>query len=201
MPRPTLRRERALHRTGFRAVAGADEAGRGALAGPLVAAAVILPLNFRARGLTDSKLLTAPERERHYARIVAGAVAWAIRVEPAKVIDRDGIQAVNLRALAGAIAALNVPADYALIDWFRLRLPIPSDGISHGDRLALSIAAASVVAKVTRDRLMRELHRQYPVYAFHLHKGYGTPLHIRRLVEHGPSPSHRRSFHWSAVEE
>lgn len=201
MLQPTTTRERALRRVGYRAIAGVDEAGRGALAGPLVAAAVILPAWFRGLGLRDSKLLSPAAREHHYRRIVSGALAWAIHMEPASAIDREGIQTANLRALATAVARLSVPADVVLVDGFALALPVPSHRIIHGDATVLSIAAASVVAKVTRDRLMVALARRYALYGFAQHKGYGTLAHRRRLARHGPSPVHRRSFHVSRLKE
>lgn len=194
MVEPTTGRERALRQRGYRRIAGADEAGRGAWAGPLVAAAVILPVRFPGAGTRDSKLLSPAARERAYDIITRRALAWAVRIEPAAAIDRAGIQAVNLRALVAAVTALNPSADYALIDGWRLTLPLPSERIIHGDALVLSIAAASILAKVTRDRLMVSAHRRYPRYGFNRHKGYGTRQHRDALARRGPCPLHRRSF-------
>lgn len=201
MVRPTTKREVTLRRQGFKRIAGVDEAGRGALAGPLVAAAVILPPTFRGAGLRDSKLLSPAARERHYQRIVTAATAWAVHVESAAAIDRGGIQTANLRALAMAVATLSVPADVVLVDGFALALPVPAHRVIHGDATVLSIAAASVLAKVTRDRLMVALGQRYSLYDFAQHKGYGTIAHRRRLARHGPSPVHRRSFHVSDLKE
>lgn len=194
MQLPSRRRERALRARGFRWIAGADEAGRGALAGPLVAAAVVLPEAFAANGIRDSKLLTAPERELHFERITQAAVAWSVHIAAAEDIDRRGIQPVNLRALAAAVRALAVMPDYVLVDGWQLELSIPCEGVIGGDRKILAIAAASIIAKVTRDRLMCELDARFPAYGFAQHKGYGTPDHLENLARLGPSPLHRRSF-------
>ncbi len=194
MALPTATRERRLRRQGFRRIAGADEAGRGAWAGPLVAAAVILPETFRGAGLRDSKLLTARQRDTHYARICREALAWSVYVAPADAIDRNGIQRTNIHAIELAVAKLPIRPDYLLVDAWHLTIDLPHEGIIRGDRTVLSIAAASVIAKVTRDRLMQELHSFYPLYEFAEHKGYGTFRHRRLLARHGPSPIHRRSF-------
>lgn len=194
MQLPSSTAERALRNQGFRLIAGADEAGRGAWAGPLVAAAVILPLGFRGLGIRDSKLLSPDARERHYARITAAALAWAVASADPQDIDTHGLQPMNLRCLYRAVRALKPRAEFALVDGFRLPFPLAHRPVIGGDRTVLSIAAASIIAKVTRDRLMRELHGQYPAYGFHQHKGYGTEQHRRKLAEHGPSPIHRMSF-------
>ncbi len=187
--------ERSLYAQGFNLVAGVDEAGRGALAGPLVAAAVILPKDANLFGLRDSKQLTPGQRETFYMKITAVAVAWkTIRVEHHE-IDKNGIQWANLKALELAAGGLEPAAEYVLSDAFSLRsLDIPHLAITKGDCISLSIAAASVIAKVTRDRIMLGYHSDYPYYGFDRHKGYGTPQHIEALGKYGPSPIHRRYF-------
>lgn len=190
-----LRRyEQALRAQGFARVAGADEAGRGALAGPLVAAAVVLPEDFDLDGIRDSKLLTPAQRERAYERIAASG-AWVVRrIEP-HVIDERGLHRSNLALLRRCVRALDPTPDYALTDGFPVsRMPCPSLGVKKGDVVAASIAAASIVAKVTRDREMRRLHRHYPEFNFTENKGYGTAEHWAALEALGPSPVHRLSF-------
>ncbi|MBX6751615.1 MAG: ribonuclease HII [Micromonosporaceae bacterium] len=203
-PRTVVRREagifaleRALQRRGFLAVAGADEAGRGACAGPLVVAAAILPPGRRGEvpGLADSKLLTPAARERVYEEIVARAVSYAVVVIPATEVDRDGLQVCNLAGMRRALAALTTPADYVLTDGFPVAgLGAPGLAVWKGDRVAACIAAASVVAKVTRDRIMVELDQKYPGYGFAEHKGYSTDDHVAALAERGPCPEHRFSY-------
>ena len=203
-PRTVVRREagifaleRALQRRGFLAVAGADEAGRGACAGPLVVAAAILPPGKRGEvpGLADSKLLTPAARERVYEEIVARAVSYAVVVIPATEVDREGLQVCNLAGMRRALAALTTPADYVLTDGFPVAgLGVPGLAVWKGDRVAACIAAASVVAKVTRDRLMVELDQKYPGYGFAEHKGYSTDDHVAALAERGPCPEHRFSY-------
>ncbi len=187
--------ERRLYAKGFRLVAGVDEAGRGALAGPLVAAAVILPKDIRLFGLRESKQLTAEQRETFYVKVTDIAVAWkTVRIEHDK-IDANGIQWANLRALELASCGLEPAAEYILSDAFDLKtLDIPHLAITKGDCLSSSIAAASVIAKVTRDRIMQEYHSVYPNYGFSQNKGYGTAQHIEALEQYGPSPIHRRYF-------
>jgi ribonuclease HII len=186
------RYERLLAAQGFERVAGADEAGRGALAGPLVAAAVILPGGFPIEGINDSKLLTELQREAAYERIVSHASWIACKVEPA-TIDARGLHRSNIALLRRAAKALQ--PDYVLTDGFPVpRIPCPSIGVKKGDAVSVSVAAASIVAKVTRDRLMRRLHRRYPAFGFEHNKGYGTPEHLVALEEHGPTPVHRLSF-------
>jgi len=187
--------EQRLREQGFSLVAGTDEVGRGALAGPLVAAAVILPEDFDISGLRDSKLMTPSARERMSAVIRERAVALSlVRITP-QVIDRRGLHKSNLRALRAAITRLDPKPDYALTDGFPVkRMPVPSLGIKKGDRISASVAAASIVAKVVRDRAMRRLHRTYPAFGFVRNKGYGTAEHWRALRDVGPSPVHRMSF-------
>jgi len=187
--------EQQLREQGFSLVAGTDEVGRGALAGPLVAAAVILPPDFDISGLRDSKLMTPLARERMSALIREHAVALTlVRITP-QVIDKRGLHKSNIRALRAAIARLEPRADYALTDGFPVkRMPCPSLGIKKGDRISASVAAASIVAKVVRDRAMKRLHRTYPAFGFVRNKGYGTAEHWRALRDVGPSPVHRLSF-------
>lgn len=189
--------ERALARHGLAPVAGADEAGRGACAGPLVVAAVVLPQGPRGQvpGLADSKLLTPAARERVYAEVLARADAMHVVVVPAAEVDRTGVHVANLAGMRRALAGLAVEPAYVLTDGFPVAgLCAPSLAVWKGDRVAACIAAASVLAKVTRDRLMVELHASYPAYDFATHKGYVTPEHQVALARHGPCPEHRFSF-------
>lgn len=186
--------ERRLQHAGFDLVAGVDEVGRGALAGPLVAAAVVLPPGFDTVGLRDSKLLSATEREEWSDRILATAVAVAVVSARPDRIDRDGLHVTNLRLLHRAVTSLPVVPDFVLADGFPLRLAVPHLSVKQGDDTCSSVAAASVVAKVARDRTMGRYHRRYPVYGFDAHKGYGTPEHRAALARHGPCPIHRLSF-------
>jgi len=189
--------ERALRRAGLDPVAGADEAGRGACAGPLVAAAVILSdaKSRQIADLNDSKLLTALQRERLYGEITRKAVAWSVvSLEPAEC-DALGMHVVNVMALRMALLRLEVAPTYALTDGFAVDgLGTPGLAVWKGDRVAACVAAASIIAKVTRDRMMCELDEIYPQYAFKVHKGYCTPLHQERLDAYGPSPTHRMRF-------
>lgn len=183
--------ERALTRAGLDPVAGADEAGRGACAGPLVAAAVILG-DRRIEGLRDSKLMTEAARERAYADIVARAVAWSVVAISPQECDRLGMHVANVSALRRALSRLAVEPAYALTDGFPVDgLGMPGLAVWKGDRVSASVAAASVIAKVTRDRMMVELDARWPAYGFAGHKGYCTSVHQALLEEHGPSPEHR----------
>jgi ribonuclease HII len=199
-PAPTLEEEMALFEQGYSFVAGVDEVGRGSLAGPVVAAAVILPLDdpdllARCSGVRDSKQLTAQARERLYDTIMQHAVATAVGVGSVELIDEINILQATKHAMYAALAQLPVPAEALLLDALLLpRLPLPQRSIIKGDALCLSIAAASIVAKVTRDCLMLKLHEQYPLYGFDHNKGYGTPVHLAALNEYGATPLHRRSF-------
>jgi ribonuclease HII len=187
--------ERALRRVGFAPIAGVDEAGRGACAGPLVAAAVILREGGVIPGLADSKLLTEPARERCYAHVVKRAVAWSVVVIEAAECDRLGMHVANVEALRRALARLQVRPTYVLTDGFPVDgLGVPGLAVWKGDRVAGCIAAASVVAKVTRDRIMTGMHQHFPEYDFAVHKGYVTREHQQALEEHGPCPEHRRRF-------
>ncbi len=189
--------ERALARADLTPVAGVDEAGRGACAGPLVAGAVILPPGKRGeiRGLNDSKLLTAARREACYDLIRQRALAWTAVAIPAPECDRLGMHVANVEALRRALARLTVRPAYALTDGFTVDgLGVPTLAVWKGDRVSASIAAASIVAKVTRDRMMLELHERWPHYDFATHKGYCTAEHDEALTAHGPCPEHRRRF-------
>jgi ribonuclease HII len=187
--------ERQLRERGFTLLAGVDEAGRGALAGPLVAAAVILPTTFGLDGLEDSKLLTRKQRERAYARVTGEAVAYAVCKAMPTRIDRAGLHRTNMALLRRALRKLPMTPDFVLSDGFPLkRLGIPCLGLRKGDVVTASVAAASVVAKVTRDRIMDRYHRRFPDYGFDTNRGYGTERHWEALWRLGPTPIHRRSF-------
>jgi ribonuclease HII len=187
--------ENALRRGGYVHVAGVDEVGRGCLAGPVVAAAVVLHPDRHIPGVCDSKAVPALERERLYDVIVRHAVAWAVAEADPLEIDRINIHQASLRAMQRAILALNPPPDMVLVDAFRVpELPMPQRGVKHGDRRCSAIAAASIVAKVTRDRQMLELHGRDPRYGFDRHKGYATVFHLNAVAQFGYSDAHRRSF-------
>lgn len=193
---PSLTEENKLKKNGYSNIAGVDEAGRGPLAGPIVAAAVVLPAKIRIKGLADSKLLAAPERERLFNEIRQKASAIGIGIVSHKLIDKLNIGKANLLVMRIAVENLNLSPDYILVDGQRnkLDLPMPQKGINSGDKKCASIAAASIIAKVTRDRLMLRLHQKYPEYRFDRHKGYGTREHFLKLKKFGPCPLHRRSF-------
>ena len=187
--------ERQLRDRGIDVVAGVDEAGRGALAGPLVAAAVVLPQGFDPEGLEDSKLLTPKQRREAYARITAEAMAWSVCKAMPQRIDRAGLHRTNMSLLRRALRRLDVTPQFVLCDGFPLkRLGVPSLGLRKGDVVTASVAAASIVAKVTRDRIMDRYHRRFPDYGFRTNKGYGTEAHWEALWRLGPTPIHRRSF-------
>ena len=187
--------EIAARARGYRFVAGIDEAGRGPLAGPVSAAAVILPEGLEVEGLNDSKKLTEKARERIFEVLMASsAIQWGHSYAEAVEIDEINILQATHAAMARAVGKI-AQADYALIDGRPVKdFPLPSEGIVKGDGKSLSIAAASVIAKVMRDRLMVEWDIQYPEYGFAKHKGYGTKGHLAALQAHGPCPLHRRSF-------
>lgn len=177
-------------------VAGIDEAGRGPLAGPVVAAAAILPQKFRHKTLNDSKQLTARQREQIYGEITTQPdIVWAVSIVASEEIDRINILRATHTAMRRAVEQLPTAPDHVLIDGLPVKpFPIEQTALVKGDALSLSIAAASVIAKVTRDRLMLDYDREYPAYGFAQHKGYGTALHLERLRQHGPCPIHRRTF-------
>src|SRR5438876_3572427 len=191
-----FRHERRLRSLGIARIAGIDEAGRGALAGPVVAAAVILPERFRHRQLNDSKQLAPELREEIYGELVANSeIAWAVGIVDSIEIDRINILRATHRAMRTAIAALAILPDHVLIDGLPVfPFPFPQTAIVDGDCYSLSIAAASVIAKVTRDTMMRDFCARFPEYCFSQHKGYCTELHLTKLHEFGPCPIHRRSF-------
>jgi ribonuclease HII len=187
--------ENALRRVGFVHVAGVDEVGRGCLAGPVVAAAVVLHPDKHIPGVCDSKAVQATERERLYERILAHALTWAVAEADPAEIDRINIHQASLRAMQRAVLALAPLPDIVLVDAFRVpELPMAQRGVLHGDRRCSAIAAASIVAKVTRDRQMLELHGRDPRYGFDRHKGYATADHLDAVARFGYSEVHRRSF-------
>lgn len=190
------RYERGLREQGFSAIAGVDEAGRGAWAGPMMSAAVILPEDFDISGIRDSKVLSEKQREEAYERIVAGARAVAVCAATALRIDRRGLHRSNIALLKQAVRDLPVRPDYALFDgWPLAGVEVPHLSIKKGDSVCASIAAASIVAKVTRDRTMRRYHERFPEFGFDRNKGYGTSEHREVLDLLGPTPIHRLSFH------
>ena len=194
-PQNMLAYESALYQRGYQFIAGVDEAGRGALAGPVVAAAVILPENISIPGLTDSKQLSASQRETFYAKIQRLASAVGIGIVSNVDIDHVNILQATLQAMNTAISTLAPQPDYILIDGTHApALAIPHNTIPKGDSRSLSIAAASVIAKVTRDRLMCDLHRIYPQYGFDQHKGYPTRQHKAAIAQYGSCAIHRQSF-------
>jgi len=188
--------EREGRTKGFQRIAGVDEAGRGPLAGPVVAAAVILPEGCELTGVDDSKKLTASKREELFERIQKSAVSFGVGQASVQEIDELNIYRAAQLAMERAIGALSPQPDYLLTDAMPLpRLSsIPQKPLVHGDALSASIAAASILAKVTRDRLMGELHQKYPAYGFESHKGYGTEEHLKALEDQGASPEHRLTF-------
>jgi len=195
VPSAPLHFEQQAQACGYRAIAGIDEAGRGPLAGPVVAAAVILPASFDLPGLTDSKQLSATARERLYPLIRAQALAVGVGVARAEEIDRVNILQATLRSMQRAVERLAVPADFLLIDGnVPVPLRLPQQTLVKGDSRSLSIAAASVIAKVVRDRIMVTYGRIFPGYGFAGHKGYGSAAHRAAIARLGPSPCHRRTF-------
>jgi len=194
-PSAPYRYEARAWRSGVGRVAGIDEAGRGPLAGPVVAAAVILAPDRRVASLADSKLLTPERREELFLVIHERALAVGVGVVDHETIDRVNILEATRRAMTGALAALSVVPELVITDFVALpALPCPQRNLVAGDRRCASVAAASIVAKVTRDRLMLEADRRFPEYGFARHKGYGTAEHLAALDRHGPCPIHRRSF-------
>ncbi len=187
--------ERTLWLSGYKSVCGIDEAGRGPLAGPVVAASVILPSGISIPGVRDSKRLTARQRESLYDEILKEAVDVGIGIVDSDVIDEINILQATLLAMEKSLASLQAFPDHLLIDALTLpRVTIPQKGIIHGDDLSMTIAAASIVAKVTRDRLMEEYHLEFPRYNFRVHKGYGTKEHLENLRRFGPCFIHRKTF-------
>ncbi|PIE63409.1 MAG: ribonuclease HII [Desulfobacter postgatei] len=180
---------------GYKMIAGVDEAGRGPLAGPVVSAAVVLPEDFDVPGVNDSKKLSEKKREALFPTLQNHAVAFGIGIADHKEIDRINILQASLLSMKRAVENLNVVPDYLLIDGkFSIDSSIDQRSVIKGDALSLSIAAASILAKVTRDRIMADLDLQYPMYGFRRHKGYPTKAHKQAILTHGPCPVHRRSF-------
>ena len=187
--------EHTLRQQGYQCIAGIDEAGRGALAGPVVAAAVILPTDCELSGVTDSKQLTPKKRAELFDEIHRTAVAVGVGCVDNEEIDQINILQATMTAMAQAIVQIMPAPDYVLVDGTHLpAISLPARAIPKGDTLIQSIAAASIIAKVTRDRLMIELDETYPGYGFRVHKGYGTLLHRQAIAQLGPCPIHRRSF-------
>ena len=187
--------EKEAQQKGYVHICGVDEAGRGPLAGPVCAAAVILPEGTIIEGVNDSKKLTEKKREALFDVIIETAVSCSIAFGTVEEIERDNILQTTMNTMRRAIEGLSVKADYAMIDGNRLpKLDIPAEYIVGGDAKSMSIAAASILAKVSRDRLMLEYAEKYPQYGFEKHKGYGTKLHVEKILEYGESPIHRPSF-------
>ena len=202
MPKARARRtiENLYRRYGFGLIAGVDEVGRGCLAGPVLACAVVLDSARHIPGLADSKLLTAAARERLHDTICRRAIAWAVGVAEPPEIDRYNIHRASLRAMVRAVSGLAPQPDLVLVDAFRLEgLPMAQRAVTGGDRRCSAIAAASIVAKVTRDRLMADLHRADSRYGYGRHKGYATAEHLAAVARHGYSEAHRRSFKPAAL--
>lgn len=196
--KPSFAEEKLLKEQGYQYIAGVDEVGRGALMGPVVAAAIILPENFKARWksqVRDSKQLTPEIREYLFSYIIDKSISYGIGSCSNETIDEVGIAKATRLAMMAAVTQLKPEPQYLLIDYVKLtELDLPQKGIKHGDSLCFSIACASIIAKVTRDRLVTEMDKTYPGYGFAEHKGYGTEEHLKCLREKGPCPLHRRSF-------
>lgn len=186
--------ERLYKSQGFTFIAGIDEVGRGPLAGPVVAAAVILPDDFQILGIDDSKKLTETKREELYELIRSKALSIGVGIIEAKEIDTINIYEATKKAMYVALNELHISPDFLLVDAMKLTTPIPSEAIIKGDSKSISIAAASIIAKVTRDRMMKELAQSFPEYRFEQNMGYGTKEHIEALQLYGATPYHRRSF-------
>jgi ribonuclease HII len=193
---PSLRHEKRAYNDGATIVAGVDEAGRGPLAGPVVAAAAILPREFRHKTLNDSKQLTPEQRDEVYAELtVRTDVQWAVGISEVEIIDAYNILRATWRAMVLSLDALPMKPDFVLVDGLHVpAIRLRQKPIVGGDAKSFSIAAASVIAKVTRDRMMLTIHERFPQYNFAQHKGYATPEHLAALDQFGPSPVHRRSF-------
>lgn len=187
--------EKEYREKGYRLIAGVDEAGRGPLAGPVYAAAVILPENICIPGINDSKKLSEKKREELFSVITEVALAYAICSVDAETIDRINILNATFQAMNGAVAGLEIRPDFVLIDGNRISgMEIPHETVVKGDAKSMSIAAASILAKVSRDRYITEMAKKYPAYGFEKHKGYGTKAHTDAILEHGPCPIHRKTF-------
>jgi ribonuclease HII len=192
---PTRRLENQLKKRGYKIIAGLDEAGKGSLAGPLVAGCVILPDNFRAKGIKDSKLLSPNTREELFLYITKNALQWSVGVVDQRHIDKFGIRESNAEVFRKALRRLKQQPDYVLLDGLEIAgYPFNYQYVVNGDALVTSIAAASIIAKVIRDQMMSRLDQDYPAYGFKQHKGYGTVDHLRALKASGPSSVHRATF-------
>lgn len=190
-----LEYENKAIKNGYKAICGVDEAGRGPLAGPVCAAAVILPANTIIDGVNDSKKLTEKKREELFDIIKETAISYSVAFASVEEIENFNILNATMLAMKRAVEGLDVNADYAIIDGNKLpQLDIPCEYIIKGDAKSMSIASASILAKVSRDRLLYKYAQEYPQYRFDKHKGYGTKLHIQALKEFGPCPYHRKSF-------
>lgn len=180
---------------GYKYICGVDEAGRGPLAGPVFAAAVILPTDYEIDGINDSKKLSEKKREKLYDEIIKHAIAYSIQSSDNLLIDKINILAATMQTMKNAVSSLSVKPDIVFVDGNRLpELDVQSEYVIHGDEISASIAAASILAKVSRDRFMYEMDKKYPEYEFAKHKGYGTKLHYEKLREFGPSEIHRMTF-------
>ncbi len=195
LPVEWLKYENELRAQGYKYICGVDEAGRGPLAGPVCAAAVILPPDTIIEGVNDSKKLTEKKREELFDVVIETALAYCIAFGSVEEIEEHNILATTMMTMKRAVEGLNIKADYAIIDGNKLpKLDIPAQYVIKGDANSMSIAAASILAKVSRDRLMLEYAKVYPQYCFEKHKGYGTKLHNEMILQYGPSPIHRMSF-------
>jgi len=193
--KPSRRLENKLQRQGFLNIAGIDEVGRGAWAGPLVAAAVILPHNYKIKDVKDSKKLSAKTREQLFLKITKNAIQYSISIISHNIIDQIGIQQANIKAFRNTITKLKIKPNYLLIDGKEISThPLPYEYLVSGDNKITSIAAASIVAKVTRDYIMQEYNKRFPEYGFSQHKGYGTLFHRQAISKHGLTTIHRKSF-------
>lgn len=189
-----LKYERKLYKSGINLIAGVDEVGRGPLVGPLVSAAVILPKNYKLKGLTDSKKLSENKRNAFYKIIMKDAISVSTSIISEKIIDEVNIYEATKLAMIEAINNLSVKPEHVLIDAMKLSIDIPSTSIIKGDTISLSIAASSVIAKVTRDNIMKELDKKYPMYGFASHKGYATKKHIENIKKYGVLENYRFTF-------
>jgi len=197
-----LKFERPLWQQGLTHVAGVDEAGRGPLAGPVVAAAVIFPTDFFLAGVDDSKKLSREAREQLYPQIIANCKTYGVGIVAVEEIDQINIYQAATLAMRQALAQLSPSTQHVLVDGRNIpQLELPQTSIIKGDSLSFTIGAASIIAKVTRDRIMLDYHRAFPQYGFDRHKGYATKTHLQALREYGPCPIHRRSFHPRALQE
>jgi len=191
---PNKREENRLYKKGFKYIAGVDEAGRGPLAGPIFAAAVIFKKGFKIKGINDSKKITPQKREEFAEKIKKHALSFSIAKITARQIDKIGIQKANEKVIKNALKKLKIKPNFALIDAIKIELPIPNKSIIKGDEKVFSIAAASILAKTARDKFMIKQSKKFPQYHFEENKGYGTKKHIKAIKKYGLSPLHRKSF-------